>query len=74
MGKILNNQNTLTILEFLDLQYMYLIKKMHCFKKFGKVKIIKATEGFKLMTYGFVDNALNHCATLLDNNMGKEKN
>lgn len=37
------------------------------------MKIIKATEGFKLMTYGFVDKALNHCATLLGYDMGKEK-
>lgn len=25
------------------------------------------------MTYGFIDNALNHCAKLLGNDMGKEK-
>lgn len=35
--------------------------------------MIKAPEGFKFMTYGFVDNALNHYATLIGNNMGKEK-
>lgn len=41
-------------------------------KHFGKVKIINAPEGFKLMK--FVVNDLNHCATMLGNNFGHEKN
>lgn len=43
-----------------------------CLKVFEKVKHIKAPTGFKVMTYRFVVNALIHCATLLDNIIGKE--
>lgn len=44
-----------------------------CFKKFGKVKIIKVPEGFVVMTYRFVVDAPNHWATCLVTNLGKKK-
>lgn len=37
-----------------------LIDQKICFKKFGKVKIIKVPEGFVVMTYRFVVDAPNH--------------
>lgn len=43
------------------------------FKIFGKIKVIKAPAGFKLMSYKFVVNALTNCTKLLGNNIGNEK-
>lgn len=39
----------------------------------GKVELIKALEGFGLMTYRLVVNTLTHCATLSGIYCGKEK-
>lgn len=50
-----------------------LIDQKICFKKFGKVKIIKVPEGFIVMTYRFVVDAPNHWATCLVTNLGKKK-
>lgn len=44
------------------------------FDNFWKGKIIKAPEGFEVMTYKFAVNALTHCAMLLYNSVGKELN
>lgn len=40
----------------------------------GKVKLTKTPDGFELMTYRFLVNALTHFATLLGKNFGKEQN
>lgn len=47
--------------------------KKYLKKIFGKVKSIKAPAGFELITYRFDINTLTHYATLLGNNLGKEK-
>ena len=39
----------------------------------GKVEILKAPAGFKLMTYRFIVNPLTHCTTLFGNKFGKQK-
>lgn len=66
-----NDQNTFTVLEFQISQYL---TPKFFFKNFGKVKIIKnPAAGFKLITYRFIVNTRNNCATLLGNNFVKEK-
>lgn len=59
------------LLEFSNLQIC--IDQKICFKKFGKVKIIKVPEGFVVMTYRFVVDAPTHWATRLVTNLGKKK-
>lgn len=59
--KVYHNRNTFIVYNFPILQN--LIQKN--LKFFGKVKIIKASVGFELMTYRNVDNALTPCTTLL---------
>lgn len=41
-------------------------------KNFGNLKMIKASLGFKLVTYRFVGNVLTRCKTLLNNNFWKD--
>lgn len=41
-------------------------------KNFGNLKMIKASPGFKLVTYRFVGNVLTRCTTLLNNNFWKD--
>lgn len=48
-----------------------LFKKM-LQKNFGNIKMIKASPGFKLVTYRFVGNVLTRCTTLLNNNFWKD--
>lgn len=60
--KVHNNQNTFTLLEFSN--FKYLAGKNLFLKLFGKVTIIKAPAGFKLMTYRLLLYALSLCATL----------
>lgn len=43
-----------------------LFKKM-LQKNFGNLKMIKASPGFKLVTYRFIGNVLTRCTTLLNN-------
>lgn len=52
-------QNTFTGLEYTNYT---IFDPKYVLKFFGKVKNIKALEGFDLMTYGFVV-ILTHCAT-----------
>lgn len=44
------------------------------YKFFEREKYKKTSAVFELMTYRFVVNALNHCATLLDSNVWNERN
>lgn len=44
-----------------------LLKKMFQ-NNFGNLKMIKASPGFKLVTYRFIGNVLTRCTTLLNNN------
>lgn len=63
------NQNTLTVLKFSNFT---ISDQKICFY-FGRVKTLKALEGFELKTNRFVVNALTYCSTLLGNKYGKEK-
>lgn len=44
-----------------------------CLKEFGKLKNLKFTAKFELLTYKFVVNALTLRAMLIGNKFGKEK-
>lgn len=52
--------------------FKYLTKNV--FKKFRKVKTIKAATGFELMNNRFLVNDLTGCASCPSNNLGKEQN
>lgn len=68
--KVHYNLNIFSGLEFSSFKIFH--QKIHFFNSFEKVKILKCSAGFELMTYKFVENHLTHCATLLDDNFWKE--
>lgn len=55
---------------FYNFQILQYLHQKYVLKFLGKVMIIKASAGFKLMTYRL---ALTHCTTLLVNYYVKEK-
>lgn len=68
--KVHYNQNTFTCLEFLNIT----IFDQKYVLNFLKSKNYKSSSGIRTLTYRIVINNLTHCATLLGNNFGKEKN